>query len=209
MDKQVYTDDSATRAMKFEIYSDGACSGNPGPGGIGYVILNQGREYESGYAGYRRTTNNRMEILAVAKALMALWRKNALVTEITVYTDSNIVYGTMANGFKKKANNDIWNNLDEVISMFRGAAITFKKVDGHSGVTWNELADRLAVTGRDSRFKDIDSVYEREHPSNPSDVIGSLFGDLKDDQRTETLALLYGKLTDEEKDAFLHKTGNR
>ena len=152
--------------MNIDIYTDGACSGNPGPGGTGYVILHGGTEYARGSSGYRRTTNNRMEILAVIEGLMKLWHDNVSAPGITVFTDSEIVYGTMEKGFKTKANKDLWNRLRETVSLFHGTPVTFKKVDGHNGVAWNELADKLAVAGREDRKKCIDSVYEHEHPGN-------------------------------------------
>src|SRR3982751_5456692 len=96
-----------------EIYTDGASSGNPGPGGFG-VILRSGKHYKELSAGYRKTTNNRMELLAVITGLEAIKSPNQ---EVTIYSDSKYVidaiekrwvHGWVAKGFKDKKNKDLW-----------------------------------------------------------------------------------------------------
>lgn len=219
--------------MNFQIYTDGACSGNPGPGGIGYVILLDGKtRITHGSEGYRRTTNNRMEILAVIEAVRRFWNEMRPTLKwvigeqhtVTVCTDSDIVYGTMVKKYKRKVNKDLWTRLDEVLTTLRleGVEIAFEKVDGHSGVKWNEEADQLAVTGRMSDNKGRDEVYEQEHPDgeNPgtasasgekdsTELIKSLFLGLDDRQKVGILVSLYWRLRDAQKDEFLRETDNQ
>ena len=138
---------------KVEIYTDGACSGNPGPGGWA-AILKSG-DLEKEIAGFvPNTTNNRMELTAVIEGLKAL--KNA--GEVIVYSDSAYLINTLTLGWlqnwkahgwrrgpKKKdpvLNVDLWKELDELASKYR---VTFRKVEGHAGHEYNERADKLAV----------------------------------------------------------------
>lgn len=148
-----------------EIYTDGASSGNPGPGGYG-AILRSGQHYKELSAGYRKTTNNRMELLAVIKALEALKNINQTVT---IHSDSKYVidaiekrwvHGWLAKGFAGKKNKDLWLRYLELSKIHR---INFVWVRGHNGHPENERCDQLAVAA--SRQKDllIDSVFEAEN----------------------------------------------
>jgi len=131
------------------IYTDGACSGNPGPGGWGSVLLFNGhrRELSGGAAG---TTNNRMELQAVIGAMEALKRP----CEVTIYTDSVYVMKGMLEwlpqwkkrnwrtaGKQAVKNVELWQRLEQVLSPH---AVTWRWVKGHSGVPENERADELA-----------------------------------------------------------------
>lgn len=118
------------------IYTDGACSGNPGPGGWGAVLVWNGVVKEIS-GGELRTTNQRMELTAVIRALESLKRP----CEVTVCTDSQYVAGTMTRGWKRKANLDLWTRLDELCRMH---TVEFEWVQGHAGNNYNERADRLA-----------------------------------------------------------------
>jgi ribonuclease HI len=133
-----------------EIYTDGACSGNPGPGGWGAILRWNGHEKEIS-GGELQTTNNRMELMAVIKALEAM--KKASV--IHVYTDSQYVQkgvnewleGWKAKGWKTAAkkpvkNSDLWQILD---SLLADHEISFHWIKGHAGHPENERADQLAV----------------------------------------------------------------
>jgi ribonuclease HI len=134
---------------KVEIYTDGACSGNPGPGGWGALLRFNGTEKElSGYEP--ETTNNRMELMAAIKALEALKRP----CKIDFYTDSKYVKdgitqwitGWKARGWKtanKKEvkNKDLWEQLDSQIASH---TIEWHWVKGHAGHTENEIVDNLA-----------------------------------------------------------------
>jgi len=142
-----------------EMYTDGACRGNPGPGGWGVLLLSQGREREI-CGGEPATTNNRMELTAAIRGLEALKRR----CQIIVYTDSEYVRRGidewLANwkqrGWKTAAkkpvkNEDLWRQLDEVS---RRHDIQWRWVRGHDGNAGNERADELANLGLDSGFRD-------------------------------------------------------
>ncbi len=142
--------------MKFvEIYSDGACSGNPGPGGWGAILRCDGREKElSGGEPY--TTNNRMELTGVIEALSAL----KFPCEVKVTTDSKYVVDGIekgwAQGWKKRGwkksdgkpalNPDLWEKLLELLAVHD---VEFCWIKGHAGHPENERCDRLAVAQRD------------------------------------------------------------
>jgi len=137
------------------IYSDGACKGNPGPGGWGALLVAGGREREL-FGGEAHTTNNRMELLAVIRALEALTRH----CEINLYTDSQYVkngietwiHGWKRNGWKtadKKPvkNADLWHELD---ALAKQHTIRWHWVRGHNDHPGNERADALANRGVDA-----------------------------------------------------------
>jgi len=134
---------------RIDIYTDGACSGNPGPGGWA-AILRSGVHEKEIFGGEIATTNNRMEMLAVIRALQSLRKKSA----VTIHTDSRYLMdgATLwmrkwkSNGWKtsdKKPvkNEDLWRALDEVLN---GHDIEWRWVQGHSGHPENERADQLA-----------------------------------------------------------------
>jgi ribonuclease HI len=138
------------------IYTDGACKGNPGPGGWGALLLSVGAEREL-FGGEPLTTNNRMELLAVIEALTALKRP----CEVDLYLDSEYVRkgitewisGWKARGWRTAAkqpvkNVDLWQRLDELVSA-AGHRITWRWVKGHSGDPGNDRADALANRGAD------------------------------------------------------------
>lgn len=156
------------------IYTDGACSGNPGNGGTGHVIVMDGVNcLESNNEGYVRTTNNRMEILAVIKGLKSakryidttlledLHKNREIDIKINVYSDSQLVINTMTQGWAKKSNKDLWKQLDAALAGFEahGIQCTFNKVKGHAFDRWNNLADELAVKASQKPILH-DEVYE-------------------------------------------------
>ena len=131
-----------------EIFTDGACSGNPGPGGWGALLRYNGHEKELSGAE-PHTTNNRMELMAAIMALESLTRHCV----VDLYTDSQYVQigikewvpGWKANGWKKKGglkNADLWQRLDTIAAQHD---VTFHWVKGHAGHPDNERADRLAT----------------------------------------------------------------
>lgn len=137
---------------QLEIYTDGACKGNPGPGGWGALLRTAGHEKEL-FGGERETTNNRMELQAVISALNALTRPCAII----LHTDSQYVkngittwiHGWKKNGWKtadKKPvkNADLWLLLDEAQKRHQ---IDWRWVKGHAGHEFNERADQLANRG--------------------------------------------------------------
>ena len=141
-----------TDSDKVEIFTDGACSGNPGPGGWGVILRWRDKELEL-YGGDPLTTNNRMELMAVIEALKALKK----VSSLTIYTDSTYVQKGMtewlknwkAADFKLKGggyrlNHDLWKELD---NLSQSHEIEWRWVKGHSGHPENERADALARRG--------------------------------------------------------------
>ncbi len=145
-----------------EIFTDGAASGNPGPGGYG-VVLRSGKHYKELSQGYRKTTNNRMELLAVIKALEALKAPNQ---QVVICSDSKYVidaiekrwvYGWVQKGFKDKKNKDLWMRYLEVSKLHN---IQFKWVKGHAGHPENERCDELAVQAYKQKDLLIDTVFE-------------------------------------------------
>ena len=134
------------------IYTDGACSGNPGPGGWGALLRWNGHDKEL-KGGEAETTNNRMEMMAVIKALSALKK----ASKVEVYTDSKYVMqgitewleGWKARNWKTAAkkpvkNQDLWQEMDAVVSKHN---VSFYWVKGHDGHPENERADELARAG--------------------------------------------------------------
>ncbi|WP_434657515.1 ribonuclease HI [Chromobacterium violaceum] len=142
----------SSKAETVTIYTDGACRGNPGPGGWG-VILSRGKQYKELYGGESATTNNRMELTAAIKALQALKRP----LPVTLYTDSKyLILGITqwlpkwkAKGWRKSdgkpvENIDLWKMLDELASAHD---VQWSWVKGHNGDPGNERADALANLG--------------------------------------------------------------
>ncbi|MFA6247186.1 MAG: ribonuclease HI [Mucilaginibacter sp.] len=147
-----------------EIYTDGASSGNPGPGGYG-VILRSGQHYKELSAGFRKTTNNRMELLAVITGLEAIKTPNQ---QVTIFSDSKYVidsiekrwvHGWVAKGFKDKKNKDLWLRY---LAIAKAHQIKFVWVRGHNGHPENERCDQLAVAAGKQKDLLIDSVFEVE-----------------------------------------------
>jgi ribonuclease HI len=149
------------------IYTDGACSGNPGPGGYGAVLLYNGHRKELS-GGFRLTTNNRMEMLAVIEALRALKDRCA----VKLHSDSQYVInaiekgwaakwkanGWMRNKKDKAVNPDLWQQLLDLCKQHK---VEFVWVRGHSGNVENERCDTLAVAASQQRNLPADEVYER------------------------------------------------
>ena len=153
------------------IYTDGACSGNPGPGGYGAVLISGDKRKEI-YGGYRLTTNNRMEMTAVIMALKAIKRD----CKVILHSDSKYIVDSVTKGWvfgwqkkgwmrtpqEKALNVDLWK---EMLPLLKQYNVTLKWVKGHANNPGNEAADRLSVKGSDEAKKggSIDLVYEREN----------------------------------------------
>lgn len=154
-------------AERIVIYTDGAASGNPGPGGFG-VVLKAGVHRKELLAGFRLTTNNRMELLAVIVGLEALKIPGRYVT---VYSDSRYVvdavekgwvFGWEKKGFKDKKNPDLWKRF---LAIYRKHHVKFVWVKGHADVPENERCDQLAVQAYKRPDLQIDYFYEEEQSS--------------------------------------------
>ncbi|MFN8211142.1 MAG: ribonuclease HI [Bacteroidales bacterium] len=152
------------------IYTDGAASGNPGPGGYGAVLISGKHRLEKS-EGFRLTTNNRMELLAVIVALEALKIPGS---RVTVYTDSKYVADAVEKGwvfqweaksFKKKKNPDLWIRFLEV---YRKHKVRFIWIKGHNNNPENERCDRLAVEAYGAGSLSEDTGY---NPSADSETL--------------------------------------
>ena len=133
--------------MDITIYTDGASRGNPGPGGYGVVLMSGPYRREIA-EGFRKTTNNRMELLAVIVGLEALKKPGM---NVTIYSDSRYVvdsvekgwiWGWLKKGFSGKKNPDLWMRF---IRIFRQHTVKFVWIKGHNDTPENERCDRLAV----------------------------------------------------------------
>jgi ribonuclease HI len=144
------------------IYTDGASRGNPGPGGYG-VVLTYKQHRKELTAGYRKTTNNRMELLAVIVGLETLKEPGR---EVTIFSDSKYVvdaveqgwiWGWQKKGFAKTKNPDLWQRFLKIYGQHK---VKFKWLKGHAGHAENERCDQLAVQSATSPGLLIDEGYE-------------------------------------------------
>lgn len=147
------------------IYTDGACIGNPGPGGYG-VVLKFGSHIKELSGGFRLTTNNRMEIMAAIVALQALNTRCA----VTLYSDSQLLVDSIEQGWAHKwrkkgwkkgrkwvRNADLWEQL---LRLCGEHEVEFVWVRGHAGVVENERADQLSMAAAQGRELAVDEAYE-------------------------------------------------
>ncbi len=147
-----------------EIYTDGASSGNPGPGGFG-VILKSGNHYKELSEGFRKTTNNRMELLAVITGLEAIKKPNQ---HVQIFSDSKYVidavekkwvFGWEKKSFSGKKNKDLWMRY---LKLHAQHQIKFTWVKGHAGHPENERCDALAVKAAKQKDLKPDVFFEEE-----------------------------------------------
>lgn len=147
------------------IYTDGASKGNPGRGGYGVVLLSPAHQLRKELsAGYRLTTNNRMELLAVIIGLEAL---RVPQTEVTIYSDSQYVVNSIEKGwlwgwlkkdFKDKKNKDLWLRF---IKIYRQHSVKMVWIKGHANIPENERCDQLAVAAAEQADLLVDVGYEQ------------------------------------------------
>lgn len=124
-----------------DIHTDGACSGNPGPMGIGVVLVDMATKREKEISeSIGHGTNNQAEFIAAIKGLKAIKHPNE--TEARLITDSQLIIGIMCQHWKAKVNLDLVKELRDVCSTFK--KVTFVKVKGHAGDKYNEMCDKLA-----------------------------------------------------------------
>ncbi len=128
---------------QIEIYTDGSCKGNPGPGGWCAIILQKSSEipYQILQGNENLTTNNRMEMLAVIEALKFITKNHLQNSEINLYSDSNLVIQTLTQGWKRKANKDLWEELD---GLAEALDVNYVWVKGHAKNKWNNECDKIA-----------------------------------------------------------------
>ena len=147
--------------MQITIYTDGSSLGNPGPGGYGTVLMTERHRKELSQ-GYKLTTNNRMELMAVIVGLEALKIPKSMVT---VFSDSqyvvnaiekNWVFGWEKKDFKDKKNADLWKRF---LRVYRCHKVNFVWVKGHDGIKENERCDQLAVAAANSTMLIEDKGY--------------------------------------------------
>lgn len=160
-------------AGEITIYTDGASSGNPGPGGYGIVLISGKHRLEKSQ-GFRLTTNNRMELLAVIVGLESLKIPGS---RVVIYTDSKYVADSVEKGwvfqweakaFRKKKNQDLWIRF---LKVYRKHNIRFIWIKGHASIPENELCDRLAVKA----YQDVNLAEDEGYiPGEENDV---LFGE--------------------------------
>ncbi len=148
------------------MYTDGGALGNPGPGGYGAVILQNGKTQELS-KGFRNTTNNRMELMAVIAGLNAIKKASSIV----LHSDSRYVVNGITKGWAKKwksngwkksdkspaLNTDLW---DQLLKLCDKHDVEFRWVKGHAGIAGNERCDELAVKAASGRNLAVDKVYE-------------------------------------------------
>ncbi len=143
------------------IYTDGASRGNPGPGGYGTILM-FGKHYKELTEGFEKTTNNRMELLAVIAGLEAL-KQNSY--PVVIFSDSKYVvdsiekgwlWGWVKKGFKGKKNQDLW---ERYIPLHNKFTIKYNWIKGHAGHPQNERCDELAVMSAEGKNLKIDQGY--------------------------------------------------
>ena len=154
--------------MKIKLYTDGSAKGNPGRGGFGLVLIS-GKHYKEISQGFRHTTNNRMELLAVIVGLEHLKSKKC---DVLVFSDSKYVVDSVEKkwvfqwvkkGFKGKKNADLWKRF---LLIYQKHNVSFQWVKGHAGHPENEKCDQLAVEASDYKELLIDKGYEHSINSN-------------------------------------------
>ena len=148
------------------IYTDGAAKGNPGNGGYGVVMELVGTNYKKEfYEGFRHTTNNRMELLAVIVGLEKITKPNmkVLVVSDSKYVvdavEKKWVFGWEKKGFKDKKNPDLWMRF---LKIYHQHQVDFKWIKGHNNHPQNERCDELAVYASGLPNLSVDAFYEKE-----------------------------------------------
>ncbi len=124
--------------MKIDIYTDGACKGNPGSGGWAAILMDENGGKRLIHGSEARTTNNRMELMGSIKGLEATPEG----AQVTIYSDSEYLVKTMSLGWKRNKNQDLWEKLDKLCSNRR---VRWRWVPGHAGDPGNEEADKWAT----------------------------------------------------------------
>ena len=127
---------------KIDIYTDGSCLGNPGPGGWGVIILHNDKKQKLS-GGEPDTTNNRMEMTAILRALEWINENNHKQAKIEIFSDSNLIIQTLNQGWKRKANTDLWAEIDKNRAWLD---IRWTWVKAHANNDLNNQVDLLALS---------------------------------------------------------------
>ena len=143
----------------YKIYTDGAFSSLRNRGGWSFVVVKNDDKVYSNFDTQLNTTNNRMEIQAVISALNWLYENNYTEEEISIYTDSMYVIGSMTKNWKRNKNVELFSKLDDVFLKFKN--VIFKHIKGHSGDKYNELCDKLAVIASQKKKKKYECNFNR------------------------------------------------
>jgi len=151
-----------SKSTEIIIYTDGACIGNPGPGGYGVIVINGGARQELS-GGFRRTTNNRMELTAALVGLQTLKEP----ARVQLFSDSQYLVNGINEGwarswrlkhYKNKKNPDLWERLLQLCDRHQ---VSFNWVRGHRGQPENERCDQLSVQAAQGRGLPADDIYEQ------------------------------------------------
>lgn len=159
--------------MEIKIYTDGSSRGNPGPGGYGAVMI-YGQHRKELSQGYRKTTNNRMELLAVIVALEAIKKPgmHVLVVTDSRYVEQAVmkkwVFGWERKNFKDKKNPDLWRRF---LIVYRKHHVRLQWVKGHSGHPLNERCDQLATEAADGYDLLVDEGFEASQNAKGGDLL--------------------------------------
>ena len=146
------------KTIRYEVFTDGACSGNPGPGGYAFVLISK-EEHPLVVSGHKdKTTNNQMELTAIVRALKHICTRRNEEIEVVIFSDSAYCVNSITNGYiyqwqknewKTKAgydvkNKELWEQFLEIKEDHPRMKLKLFKVKGHSGNTYNEMADKAA-----------------------------------------------------------------
>lgn len=129
--------------MKIEVFADGSCIGNPGPGGWAALVKGDGHTYAI-QGGDPQTTNNRMELTGAINGIKTALFKFPKLSHVDLYSDSSYLVNTMSRGWKKKKNTDLWLELDQLI-LQNTIKISWHWIKGHNGHKENEDCDARAL----------------------------------------------------------------
>lgn len=155
------------------IYTDGSAKGNPGPGGYGVVLISGPHRKELS-KGFKLTTNNRMELMAVIAGLEALKKEGC---DVTIYTDSQYVANSVEKGwvfdwekkrFAKKKNSDLWKKF---LDLYKKHNVKIVWIKGHNQIPENEYCDRLANIASESNNLEEDTGYISDLQNDPFEMI--------------------------------------
>lgn len=160
--------------INLKIYTDGSCKGNPGPGGWAAILFDAAKQKPLSVlkGNEEETTNNRMEMIAMIEALKFVHENHLQQSLITLYSDSNLIVQTLTRGWKRKANIDLWEELDGLNEELN---VDYVWVEGHAQNKWNNECDKIAVRESALAKKKILSAKKSPHKKIPKAAQAKLF----------------------------------